>query len=138
MEIRDLKYCPNCGSNHIHKCGHTKKGTQRYFCQNCKQRHTEDAKFIFQNKDIICPHCGSIDIGLKGHTRNGNQRYYCKVCKRKFAIYEKPPALSLEHKKLITFYHNNFKVSINSLAKSLHHSPSTISQFLKNCKGIKI
>lgn len=128
-----MKYCPNCGSNHIHKSGKTKRGTQRYYCHNCGQRHTEQPREIFKNKYIICPYCGSKEITKKGFTQNGNQRYFCKSCNRKF-VAEYPEYVSLEDKKLILKYHLCCGVSIADLAKELHHAQSTVSKIIKKYK----
>lgn len=133
-----MKYCPNCGSNHIHKSGKTKKGSQRYYCYHCGERHIEEPKLIFDNpKQIKCIHCGSTEITKKGHTRNGNQRYFCKKCNRKFAIYEPSETLTLEEKKLIIKYHFYCGVSILNLAQNLHHSQSTITKFIKEVEAKK-
>ena len=128
-----MKYCSNCGSSRIHKSGKTKKGTQRYYCHDCGQRHTENPKKIFKNINIKCPHCESKEIIKKGFTRNGNQRYFCKSCNKKFVI-KYPAYVSVEDKKIILKYHLYCGVSIQNLAKELHHGQSTIRKIINNYK----
>lgn len=133
--MSSYKQCPVCDSTHIHKSGHTKKGSQRYYCCNCGRRFTDNPKIVFENKDIHCPICNSLNISKKGFTRNRNQRYFCRDCGKRFVIKYPSSALTENDKKIIMFYYKNFGVSVKSLAENLHHSQETISKFIK--EGIR-
>lgn len=127
--------CAICGSTNVYKDGYTTGGTQRYRCRDCGEKRTQNPRISFKSTDIKCPRCANTNIGKRGHTRNGNQRYWCKECGRTFVLGYPEPVLSEKDKKLILFYHNNFGVSIQSLAENLHHGQATISKFIKESKN---
>ena len=41
------RVCPFCGCVHISRNGHTKKGKQRYFCNDCKK------SFVITSNSIV-------------------------------------------------------------------------------------
>jgi transposase-like protein len=44
--------CPHCGSSFTIKKGHSRKGAQRYQCQNCQRGFTDLTGTVFENHQL--------------------------------------------------------------------------------------
>ena len=128
--------CPSCGSTHLVKSGKNDlTGHQRYLCKDCGRKSSGEysmQRFKDVNTEIHCPRCGSLKIKKHGFSRvNKYRTYECTICHKQFCPEAKPKHLTAKEKKLIVFYHQNFGVSVTSLAKSIKRNEKTIRNFLK-------
>ena len=70
--------CLLCGHDKIHKHGKTSKGSQRYYCPNCRQTYTETLDTIYYRRQVKAE---KIRIVLQAHSEGSSLRGVSRTTK---------------------------------------------------------
>ena len=68
--------CSLCGHDKPHKHGKTSKGSQRYFCPNCRQTFTNTFDTLYYRRQVSEE---DVRIGLQSHAEGSSSRGISRI-----------------------------------------------------------
>lgn len=73
--------CPLCGHPTVHKHGLTSKGSQRFYCPNCRKTFTDTFDTIYYRRQLTPQEVHTI---LQSHTEGSSLRGISRIGKRAY------------------------------------------------------
>ena len=73
--------CPLCGHSTVHKHGLTSKGSQRFYCPNCRKTFTDTFDTIYYRRQLTPQEVHTI---LQSHAEGSSLRGISRIGKRAY------------------------------------------------------